>query len=146
MLSRTFRDSEGRAWSAHQIEPADTLVERRDQPDRRGPAAVDAGEPPIVERRRTPDRRTRAVLAHRTGLPGRWQRGWLLFEPADATPGDDPTARPSPPRRRLAPVPPGWARASDAELVAFLARAEEVRPRPAPGIDADATRGPRIAP
>ena len=55
-----------------------------------------------------------------TGLTGPMLRGWLTFES-----GDD--------RRRLAPIPDGWERASDEQLQALCARAERTARTPITG-------------
>ncbi len=55
-----------------------------------------------------------------TGLTGPMQQGWLTFES-----GDD--------RRRLAPIPDGWERASDEQLRAFCSRAERLTRTPITG-------------
>jgi hypothetical protein len=103
MSLRTFVDSSRREWLAFDVIPrADErrYTERRD-PDEPGFSG---------DERRDTDRRLTV------GGVGRMQgaEGWLCFEC-----GDD--------RRRLSPIPKGWARASDATLEAYCRSATPAR-------------------
>lgn len=50
--------------------------------------------------------------------------GWLAFEPVEPPPGVPAE------KRRLAPVPPGWATGPDDAVLGLLAAATPVRRRP----------------
>ena len=99
MALREFTDERGRHWSVWDVYP--TLAERRHR---------NGGPPPGVrERRRT--------FEWRPHLRQNMSGGWLAFESGDGE------------RRRLAPVPEkptGWQCATDHELCAWLATAEQV--------------------
>jgi len=58
------------------------------------------------------------------GVAGSFRQGWLTF-----TSSLD--------RRRLAPIPPNWEMASEAELRRFVERAMPVRPTPPGGVPAE---------
>src|SRR5690242_4842982 len=93
MSVRTLRDGLGRAWTVWDVLPQ--LVERR------RPAPDDSGAPTKERRRR---REARAALTNG------FEHGWLAFE----TDGE---------KRRLAPIPDGWADLPDEELCALLSQA-----------------------
>ena len=106
MPARAFRGSDGTAWQVWSVIPGrHEGDERRCGYDRRSPEPVLAY--PGRERRTAEDRRARPVLL----APG-LQAGWLVFE-REGT------------RRRLAPIPPGWERMSDAMLERLAERAVE---------------------
>ena len=117
MAHRTLTDADGRSWHVFDVMPRARPIgegETSPAPDRR------AG----LERRQEPyepaalDRRfgERRQDAPRAILPGDLARGWLCFE----THGE---------KRRLAPVPEGWATLGDAALLALLERADRVPQR-----------------
>jgi hypothetical protein len=62
------------------------------------------------------------------GVAGGFRQGWLTF-----TAGAE--------RRRLAPIPPSWERATEAELRAYFDRATPVRPTPPGGVSTADDRG-----
>jgi hypothetical protein len=86
MALREFTDSLGRRWRVWAVRPQH--LERR----KPTPAAPPPG---------APERRQRREL--RSVVGEELRRGWLTFETGRL-------------RRRLAPIPEGWALASDAEL------------------------------
>jgi hypothetical protein len=86
MAHRVYTDSHGRQWDVWSVLPE--YAERRRTPD--STAAVPSTE-----------RRTQKTF--RVPLGRIWADGWLVFETAGE-------------KRRLAPVPPGWAQLSDADL------------------------------
>ena len=98
MAHRAFQDARGRTWQVWTVEP--TFVERRLTP----PSPED---PPVIERRQRPSVRMK--------IGPEWTRGWLAFE----TEGE---------KRRLAPIPSGWADCTDEQLSELCAGAIEVRP------------------
>jgi hypothetical protein len=107
---RAFVDETGTEWRIWEVRPEQVLRadhtgipnEHRDGGERR---TVTAPEP-IVERRQHDEAR-RVQAARLTHLVApEFVRGWLTFESDTA-------------RRRLAPVPPGWAQLSDTELAAL---------------------------
>jgi hypothetical protein len=95
MAHRTFRDDEGREWDAWEVVP--TAVERR-------LARNGATRRAMAERRR--------VQQNRVLVPDELQRGWLAFQS-----GTD--------RKRLTPIPRGWAEMSEAALNDLLKRADQ---------------------
>ncbi len=113
MPSRIFVDDHGIEWTVLAVEP--TWTERRSGRQRRI-VSLDDEESAQFERlrgdRRAGDdrRREHPGSIPRGKIAGALEGGWLAFEGAGE-------------RRRLAPVPPGWFNASDAELVELLARA-----------------------
>jgi hypothetical protein len=86
----------GRGWTVWDVNPQ--MVERR----RAGPPSSQTT--PRNERRRR--REARAPLSNG------FERGWLAFE----TDGE---------KRRLAPIPEGWADLPDEELLALLSQATQ---------------------
>ena len=98
MSVRNLRDDLGRSWTVWDVSPQ--LVERR------RPTPDETGAPARERRRR---REARAPLTNG------FERGWLAFE----TQGE---------KRRLAPIPEGWAELPDEALRALLAQAT-VTPR-----------------
>src|SRR5688572_20429788 len=109
MAYRTFVDANGARWEVWSV----TLnaTERRAGRDRRRRGAG-PGVPPVgIADRRTADRRRlRDLTGARARVVERFTGGWLAFE--------SPTER-----RRLAPIPPGWEDATDAELAVMCERA-----------------------
>jgi hypothetical protein len=91
MAHRTIRDDAGIEWEVWEVRPSST--ERRYLADRRG------------IRRSTDERRT--ITMPRLALPGQLRKGWLAFRSRFE-------------RRRVAPVPAGWAALSEAELRRLL--------------------------
>jgi hypothetical protein len=92
MAHRAFRDADGRSWEVWDVQPSS--VERR---------AERAGGKAFVGR----ERRRRSEPRVRIGEE--FRDGWLAFQS-----GRD--------RRRLAPVPTGWAGLRDDQLIELLAR------------------------
>lgn len=104
MPSRVFKASDGVEWRVWSVIPGwRESGERRRGYDRRSPDPVLRYAGP--ERRTGADRRARSALLNQD-LRG----GWLVFE----SPGE---------RRRLAPIPPGWERLSEAALERLRDRA-----------------------
>ncbi len=103
MALRSFVDSAKREWVAFDVVPR--AKERRNYDRRRTePASRDS------EERRATDRRLTVGGAAAISGTG----GWLCFESGDA-------------RRRLAPIPDGWTRASDETLEAYCKAARPAR-------------------
>ena len=111
MAQRVFRDQGGVQWVVVDVQP--DVGNRRAGSDRRSSVA-----PEVVIERRHENRRTRA--RPRVLLGGDLEHGWLYFHT------DAPASQP---RRRLAPIPPGWESLPDTELAALLARARLVTTR-----------------
>jgi hypothetical protein len=118
MAHRTFTDGQGREWEVWEVRPGLALIpggvdRRRPRPESgesldEGEADVAHGEHEEHDRRRR-DRR----LAVSPPLRG----GWLAFRRGGG--GDEE-------RRRLAPVPAGWDRESDARLAEYCRAAQVV--------------------
>lgn len=94
MAHREFVDAHGVRWQVWQVTPSS--ADRRESPDRRADA------------RGRNERRKRRELRVRME-PG-FAQGWLVFESAHE-------------KRRLHPIPDGWASRRDDELAALLADA-----------------------
>jgi hypothetical protein len=94
MAFREFTDEAGRKWTVWDVFP--TFAERRER---------DAG-PPLGVRER------RRFAKPRAPISAQMARGWLAFEAADGE------------RRRLAPIPNGWADGSTEQLRGWCATAE----------------------
>lgn len=110
MSYRTFLDSAGRRWEVWMVAPA--AAERR-KADRRvasGGAETIAG---FADRRRRPDRR-KGSFKRTVNVSSEYRDGWLCFE-SDV--GE---------KRRLAPVPEGWAEAGPDRLATWLQTAKRV--------------------
>jgi len=109
MNYRTFVDSRGRRWEVWLVLPSSAerrAVERRVVADRRASA-----RPHAPERRASPDRR---MGGHRpVGVAAIFQNGWLCFESEEE-------------KRRLAPVPAGWADSGSEQLQAWCQAAKRV--------------------
>ncbi len=102
MAHRQFVDSRGTIWDVWEVEPSS--AERRSGAERRRAP------------RRTPDRRCRTD-ALRVRISTELTHGWLCFQSHSE-------------KRRLAPVPEGWAVLDDTRLEALLGEARFVgRPR-----------------
>ena len=67
---------------------------------------------------------SRRGLASAFAVAPQYITGWLAFERLA-----DPASHASREKRRLAPVPLDWERASDADVLGLLARATPVAPR-----------------
>ncbi|MEP6733701.1 MAG: hypothetical protein ABJE10_23850 [bacterium] len=100
---RNFRDEANREWIAWDVIPS--WGERRAKDRRRSSAA---GPPQTGERRHTERRHLRGI---RIALTPHLAQGWLAFEFNDE-------------RRRLVPIPPGWERMSETELLGLWRDAE----------------------
>jgi hypothetical protein len=94
MSHRQVVDAAGVAWELWEVQPA--LVERRESQEGATPSITG-------ERRRMRSVRMRVSPAMRDG--------WLAIRSEFE-------------RRRIAPIPEGWASLSDGELLALVARAE----------------------
>ena len=120
MAPRIFKDERGVEWKVLSVEP--TWAERRST-DRRRVIDLNDEEQRAFDtwardRRTSGDRRRGyydAVPRERLSSP--LTGGWLAFDGGGE-------------RRRLAPVPPDWDLASDAELLELLKRATPVHPYP----------------
>lgn len=119
MAHRAFTDSAGVAWEVWEVHPGvasagaemaeSELVDRRSGEERRGasPPAVAMTSPPPTERR--------VIAERRVGVSIPMRGGWLAFQSASE-------------RRRLVPIPHGWAEDSETQLEAYC-RAARVVPR-----------------
>jgi len=108
MAHRTFVDSDGATWEVWDVVPGRLTLSARDHragADRRAPQS-DTPQP--AEERRT-------GLDRRASLAPHLRHGWLAFRTADE-------------RRRLAPIPHEWARATDEELARYCRAAKPVTP------------------
>ncbi len=105
---RTFLDDLARLWNAWDVIPAwgeRRTVERRLQNEPAGTR--------VIDRRMRERRRLRGL---RISLPPRLAQGWIAFECGDE-------------RRRVAPIPAGWAMLPDAGLRELWRGAEQLPPR-----------------
>jgi hypothetical protein len=93
MAYRRFTDEQGHVWEAWEVHPAS--VERRINGERR------------LERRATPDRRWHREF--RFSMPPELRAGWL-------------TVQGNVQKVRVVPIPRGWMKLSDQELVALVRR------------------------
>jgi hypothetical protein len=111
---RSFRDGTGTewiVWAVHPQEEASRHHERRSVADRRLSPAPE----PVIERRVRTDRRAasddsrdwRTIRMH-------YPNGWLTFQSGTV-------------RRRLSPIPVGWASFTEAQLVRLLGVAQPAR-------------------
>lgn len=108
MSHRIFTDSRGTEWEVWDVIPrgvAHDVPERRSGPDRR---AEGTSAPADVERRTGPERRVVHVAPAMRG-------GWLAFQCAHA-------------KRRLVPIPDGWADESPERLEHYCRLAHPVTP------------------
>lgn len=122
MAHRAFTDSAGVAWEVWEVHPGVAnsagaemaerelaereMAERRSGDERRGanPAAV-SSPPPTTERR--------VIAERRVGVSIPMRGGWLAFQSAGE-------------RRRLVPIPHGWAEDSETQLEAYCSAARVV--------------------
>jgi len=107
MSYRTFVDSTGRRWEVWLVTPA--AAERR-RVDRRAAAAGTFEG--TMDRRKTPERR-RSPFRRSVTVASEYHNGWLCFE----SDGE---------KRRLVPVPEGWAEAGPDRLSTLLQAAKRV--------------------
>lgn len=107
MSYRTFVDSAGRRWEVWLVTPA--ASERR-RADRR--AGASHGFEGTSDRRITPERR-RSPFRQSVAISSEYNNGWLCFE----SEGE---------KRRLVPVPKGWAEADLDRLLQYLQAAKRV--------------------
>ena len=118
MAHRTFTDARGLDWEVWEVRPGLALIgeaiDRRRLADRReGGVAGTPRSDGEIERRSREERR----VAVSPPLRG----GWLAFRTGDE-------------RRRLAPIPVGWAEDSDIQLAAYCEAAKRVgNPAEVPG-------------
>ncbi|MFL5578603.1 MAG: hypothetical protein ACJ79S_21825 [Gemmatimonadaceae bacterium] len=111
-MTRNFTDRAGVEWTVWQVTPGSALLgavdwrRKRSGEDRRVVNAV--GFDPALDRRSGRDRRLT--------IAGPLQRGWLAFLASTGA------------RRRLAPVPPAWQDATEAELDELCRAAMLARP------------------
>jgi hypothetical protein len=96
MTYREFKDEQGRYWDAWEVRPA--AIERRQEDDRRR-------QPRAFSDRRAADIQLR--------LLGGMKDGWLTFQCGAE-------------RRRLAPIPEGWALLPDSTLAVLAEKALSV--------------------
>jgi hypothetical protein len=105
---RTFLDNTGKRWEVWLVTPA--AAERR-KVDRRV-AQADSNVELTFDRRRTPERR-RGPFRRSVSVASEFSNGWLCFE----SEGE---------KRRLAPVPDGWAEAGPDRMSTWLQTAKRV--------------------
>jgi hypothetical protein len=103
MSYRRFSDVNGGSWEAWEVHP--TAVERRVNAERRARARTE------------PDRRKSREF--RLVIPRELSDGWLAVQ-GTAT------------KLRVAPIPDGWMKLTDRELVELVARSTNSRPTPRP--------------
>ena len=113
MAERTFTDSAGIAWRVWDVVP--TWTERRSGVDRRVLPLEQAPDPPVRDLRKGKDRRRGPDGARRIRVAESLRLGWLAFESRSE-------------RRRLGPIPHGWADLSSSELQGLCAKATSVTP------------------
>lgn len=107
MAYRRFTDSAGESWRVWDVAP--TLIDRRFSIRR-----IKVIKIHFPDRRTVPDRRV-DMRRSRLYFPPT-ETGWLAFE-SDSS------------KRRLRPIPEGWAREPDEALEEFCARAVEIAVR-----------------
>ena len=113
MTVRVFTDAAGARWPVWDVIP--TPPDRRSGRDRR----TEAIPGPWREQRRRPERRVRDV-GRPAAVAEPFVGGWLAFGVSGAGAASV--------RRRLAPIPPGWAGSSEADLRALLEQAAPAPP------------------
>jgi hypothetical protein len=106
---RTFLDTAGRRWEVWLVTPS--AAERR-KVDRRVSSEGASQYSGSADRRRTPERR-RGPFRRSVSVASEYSSGWLCFE----SDGE---------KRRLAPIPPGWAEAGPDRLSTWLQAAKRV--------------------
>ena len=107
MSYRTFLDPTGRRWEVWLVTPA--AAERR-KVDRRSSSG--SGFDSAPNRRLTPDRR-RSPFRRSVSVASEYHNGWLCFE----SEGE---------KRRLVPIPEGWAEMGPDRLATLLQAAKRV--------------------
>ena len=118
MAHRAFTDSAGVAWEVWEVHPGVATgagaemaereaAERRSGEERRGAKPLSAATtlPPTTERR--------VIAERRVGVSIPMRGGWLAFQSALE-------------RRRLVPIPHGWAEDSETQLEAYCSAARVV--------------------
>lgn len=105
MAHRVFTDSAGVVWEVWDVVPGRLLLEARNHRAGTERRVVQQALPAEGERRRGGDRR--ATLAPQL------RHGWLAFRSGDE-------------RRRLAPIPAAWERATDDDLARWCEEADAV--------------------
>jgi hypothetical protein len=101
---RSFKDSTGIEWDAWDVVPQ--LGERRIEDRRQARQSI-----AFRDRRRA---ERRIVMSRRALMAGGLSNGWLCFE--------GPTEK-----RRLSPIPDGWARCSESQLEEYCRMARPVQ-------------------
>ena len=109
MSYRTFLDLTGKRWEVWLVTPAAAERRKADRRASSGASTVFEGE---ADRRRTPERR-RGPFRRSMAVASEFSNGWLCFE----SEGE---------KRRLAPVPVGWAEAGPDRLATWLQAARRV--------------------
>lgn len=109
MAIREFTDEGGRGWQVWATVPESPREERIFEQSARLLADAQEREPEKARGRRA----GRATAPAGRFSPGR-EHGWLTFMSGEE-------------KRRLSPVPEGWETAPEAELAAWLAKAEVAR-------------------
>ena len=109
MAHRSFTDSTGVAWEVWEVHPGvasagNEAAERRSGEERRGSTPSSSPPPP-------PERRV--IGERRVGVSAPMRGGWLAFQSATE-------------RRRLVPIPHGWADDSETQLEAYCGAARVV--------------------
>lgn len=110
MAHRSFTDSAGVAWEVWEVHPGVAsagaeAAERRSGEERRGAGPPSSAPPPPPERR--------VIGERRVGVSPPMRDGWLAFQ----SPSE---------RRRLVPIPHGWADDSETQLEAYCDAARVV--------------------
>jgi hypothetical protein len=106
---RTFLDTTGKRWEVWLVTPA--AAERR-KADRRASSSGSDGFEGDADRRQAADRR-RGPFRRAIAVASEYSNGWLCFE----SEGE---------KKRLAPVPAGWAEAGPDRLSTWLQVAKRV--------------------
>jgi hypothetical protein len=122
---RAFTDSAGVAWEVWEVHPgvatsagaemAEREMAERDAADRRSGEERRGASPPAVATSSPPTTERRVIAERRVGVSIPMRGGWLAFQSASE-------------RRRLVPIPHGWAEDSETQLEAYC-RAARVVPR-----------------
>jgi len=117
VANRSFTDSAGVAWEVWEVHPGVAgagaeAADRRSGEERRVPGSTPAAPPPPPERR--------VIGERRVGVSAEMRGGWLAFQSAAE-------------RRRLVPIPRGWADDSETQLEAYCQAARVVPRSPSGG-------------
>ncbi len=107
MAYRRFTDSSGQSWRVWDVAPS--LIDRRFAIRRIKIAKIHFPDRRVLPERRVDMRRSRLYFPPT-------ESGWLTFE-SDTS------------KRRLRPIPPGWAHQPDEALEELCGHAEEISPR-----------------